>query len=326
MRSALFQDAVLGKSRQAFQRLGVALPFLVILGLVATAAPTLLEPSNIGQVLRQSSIVGVMALGTTFVLISGRVDLSIGSMLSLITMITIDLHDRVGPGLAVVAALGVGLAIGIVNGVLVGFLRLNALIATLAMLSLLQGATMIYSNGRDLTVAAPTETWFAVIGRGQVYGIAVPILIFLGLAAILGFLLHKTSYGRRVFAVGGNETTSAYSGLRAPLIVASTYVISGLTTAVAALIIGSRVMGAQTNTGVGYEFEVIAAVALGGTSFLGGSGSIAGSVIGVVILAFLQNGLLQMGLPYYLQWIVSWVIIILAVWTDAASKRKKVLV
>lgn len=326
MRSALFQDAVLGKSRQAFQRLGVALPFLVILGLVATAAPTLLEPSNIGQVLRQSSIVGVMALGTTFVLISGRVDLSIGSLLSLITMITIDLHDRVGPGLAVVAALGVGLAIGIVNGVLVGFLRLNALIATLAMLSLLQGATMIYSNGRDLTVAAPTETWFAVIGRGQVYGIAVPILIFLGLAAILGFLLHKTSYGRRVFAVGGNETTSTYSGLRAPLVVASTYVISGLTTAVAALIIGSRVMGAQTNTGVGYEFEVIAAVALGGTSFLGGSGSIAGSVIGVVILAFLQNGLLQMGLPYYLQWIVSWVIIILAVWTDAASKRKKVLV
>jgi ribose transport system permease protein len=322
----LFQDAVLGKSRQAFQRLGVALPFLVILGLVATAAPTLLDPSNIGQVLRQSSIVGVMALGMTFVLISGRVDLSIGSMLSLITMITIDLHDRVGPGVAVAAALGVGLAIGIVNGVLVGFLRLNALIATLAMLSLLQGATMIYSNGRDLTVAAPGETWFAVIGRGQVYGIAVPILIFLGLAAILGFLLHKTSYGRRVFAVGGNETTSAYSGLRAPLIVASTYVISGLTTAVAALIIGSRVMGAQTNTGVGYEFEVIAAVALGGTSFLGGSGSIAGSVIGVVILAFLQNGLLQMGLPYYLQWIVSWVIIILAVWTDAASKRKKVLV
>jgi ribose transport system permease protein len=322
----LFQNAALGQSRRALQRLGVALPFLVILGLVATVAPTLLEPSNIGQVLRQSSIVGVMALGMTFVLISGRVDLSIGSLLSLITMITIDLHDRVGPGVAVAAALGVGLAIGIVNGVLVGFLRLNALIATLAMLSLLQGATMIYSNGRDLTVAAPTETWFAIIGRGQVYGIAVPILIFLGLAALLGFLLHRTSYGRRVFAVGGNETTSAYSGLRAPLIVASTYVISGLTTAVAALIIGSRVMGAQTNTGVGYEFEVIAAVALGGTSFLGGSGSIAGSVIGVVILAFLQNGLLQMGLPYYLQWIVSWVIIILAVWTDAASKRKKVLV
>jgi ribose transport system permease protein len=305
----LFQNAALGQLRRALQRLGVALPFLVILGLVATAAPTLLEPSNIGQVLRQSSIVGVMALGMTFVLISGRVDLSIGSLLSLITMITIDLHDRVGPGLAVVAALGVGLAIGIVNGVLVGFLRLNALIATLAMLSLLQGATMIYSNGRDLTVAAPTETWFAIIGRGQVYGIAVPILIFLGLAALLGFLLHRTSYGRRVFAVGGNETTSAYSGLRAPLIVASTYVISGLTTAVAALIIGFRVMGAQTNTGVGYEFEVIA-----------------GSVIGVVILAFLQNGLLQMGLPYYLQWIVSWIIIILAVWTDAASKRRKVLV
>jgi ribose transport system permease protein len=326
VRSALFQNAALGQSTRVIQRLGVALPFLVILGVVATAAPTLLEPTNIGQVLRQSSIVGVMALGMTFVLISGRVDLSIGSMLSLITMITIDLHDSAGSGVAVAAALGVGLAVGIVNGVLVGFLRLNALIATLAMLSLLQGATMIYSNGRDLTVAAPGDTWFAVIGRGQVYGIAVPILIFLGLAALLGFLLHRTSYGRRVFAVGGNETTSAYSGLRAPLIVASTYVISGLTTAVAALIIGSRVMGAQTNTGVGYEFEVIAAVALGGTSFLGGSGSIAGSVIGVVILAFLQNGLLQMGLPYYLQWIVSWVIIILAVWTDAASKRKKVLV
>ncbi len=304
---------------------GILLPFVVMLGIIGLLAPTFLNAGNVLQVLRQASIVGVMVIGMTFVLVAGRVDLSIGSLLSLVTMITIDLHERVGPLVAILVALGTGLAVGLINGVLVAFFRLNALIATLGMLSLLQGLTMIYSSGQDLSIADPSRTWFAVIGRGQCLGIPVPVVILAVIGAAAAFLLHASVYGRRVFAVGGNEATSLYSGLRTSWLIASTYLLSGLATAVGALIMASRVMGAQTNTGAGYEFDVIAAAALGGISLTGGSGSILGSVVGVVVLAFLQNGLLQIGFPYYTQWIVTWLVIVAALWSDGAARRGRVL-
>jgi ribose/xylose/arabinose/galactoside ABC-type transport system permease subunit len=265
-----------------------------------------------------------MALGATFVLISGRIDLSIGSLLSLSSFVAVDIHERVGPAAAVVAAFAIGGGIGVFNGFLVGYLRLNALIATLAMMSLLQGVTLVYSGGADVYVANPDATWFAFFGRGFLFGVPVPVLIFAALAVVLGVLLHMSAFGRKIYAIGGNETASSFSGIDTRRSVALAYVVGGLTTSVAALIIASRVMGAQANTGAGYEFEVISAVILGGTSFLGGSGTIAGTIIGVVLLAFMQNGLLLLGLPYYLQWIVTWGVIISAVWAEVAAKRKRV--
>jgi ribose transport system permease protein len=208
-----------------------------------------------------------------------------------------------------------------VNGFLVGVLRLNSLIVTLGMLSVIQGVTLIYTSGQNVDIANQEQTWFAIFGRGFLFGIAVPIIIFIGLAIILEFVLRRTSYGRKVFAIGGNSTASVFSGISRTKIVFSTYLLSAFTTGCAALILGSRVMGSQNNVGQGYELLVLAGVILGGTSLLGGSGSLTRTVLGVLILGFIQNGLLLLGYPYYTQWIVTWAVIIIAVWLDIASTR-----
>ncbi|MEM8854050.1 MAG: ABC transporter permease, partial [Pseudomonadota bacterium] len=187
--------------------------------------------------------------------------------------------------------------------------------------SAVQGLTLIYSGGQNVDVSDQEATWFAFFGRDFLFGIAVPVWIFLGLAVVFHIVLTRTTYGRRVFAVGGNTVAAAFSGIRRGRVVFSTYVISAFTTYCAAVILGSRVMGSQNNVGQGYELLVLAGVILGGTSLLGGSGSIIKTVIGVLILGFIQNGLLLLGYQYYAQWLVTWIVIILAVWLDVASKR-----
>ena len=312
------------RSREVVARFGVMPVFLVVLGVIAGIAPTMVDPDNVTQVLRQSSMVGVMALGATFVMVAGRIDLSIGSLLSLLSYVAITLHESVGPGTATLAVIAVGGIVGLVNGGIVGYLRLNPLIATLAMMSLLQGLTLVYSGGANVYVAQADGTWFTIFGRGYLIGLPVPVLIFAALAIVLGIALHATPFGRKIYAVGGNEVASAYSGVNVPKTVAMAYLIGGLTTSVAALIIASRVMGAQANTGDGYQFSVISAVVLGGTSFLGGSGTMVGTLVGVILLAFMRNGLLLLGLPYYAQWLVTWAVIITAVWVEVAAKRTRV--
>jgi ribose transport system permease protein len=308
---------VLGSLRQQ----GILYAFVLFLLGVAIAYPTILSAGNVLTVLRQVSIIGVMALGVTFVVIAGQLDLSVGSLLSLTTVMVVNLHDQVGPLLAIVIMLGAAAAIGSVNGLLVGYFRLNSLIVTLGMLSLLQGLTFIYSSGTNVIIRDPDHTWFAVFGRGFVFHMPVPMLLFLGLAVVLGIVLHFSGYGRRVFAVGGNATASAFSGVRSRRVIFSTYVISALCVGLAAVILGSRVMGSQNTVGQGYELQVLATIILGGTSLLGGSGSMFKTVIGVLILGFIQNALLLLGFAYYAQWVVTWGVIISAVWLDVASKR-----
>lgn len=304
-----------------FKQQGILYAFVLFLIGVAVAYPTILSAGNILTVLRQVSIIGVMALGVTFVVIAGQLDLSVGSLLSLTTVLVVNLHDQVGPALAILVTLLVAAAIGAFNGYLVGYLKLNSLIVTLGMLSALQGLTFIYSGGDNVIIKHPNHTWFAVFGRGFVLHLPVPMLIFLGMAVLLGVVLHRTGYGRRVYAVGGNAVASAFSGVRSSRIIFSTFVISALCTAVAAVILGSRVMGSQNTVGQGYELRVLATIILGGTSLLGGSGSIFKTVIGVLIWGFIQNALLLLGFQYYVQWLVTWFVIIAAVWLDVASKR-----
>ncbi|WP_368345000.1 ABC transporter permease [Pelagovum sp. HNIBRBA483] len=306
------------------RRHGLILAFLVFLVGVALNADAFLTPGNILDVLRQVSITGMMALGVTFVVMTGRLDLSVGSMLTLLTVIVVDQHNISGPFPAIVMTILAGLAIGAFNGLLVGFVGLNALIVTLAMLSFLQGLVLFYSGGSNVNVQNAQETWFAVFGRGDFLGIPVPVLMFLFGALIAGLILQFTTFGRRVYGVGGNETASIFSGIDARWTVFWTYVASGLTTAVAAVIMGSRVMGAQNTIGQGYELTVLAGVILGGTSMLGGSGSIWRTVIGISMLGFIQNGLLLLGFPYYIQWLVTWAVIIIAVWIDLGAKRGRV--
>jgi len=300
---------------------GIMLAFIVFMIGFALASDRFLSADNVMSVIRQASIIGVIAIGVTFVVIGGNLDLSVGSMLSFATVLVVDLHDKVGPTAAIIIMFIAVLAIGSINGFLIGFLRLNSLIVTLGMLSAIQGLTLIYSGGQNVDIANQGDTWFAFFGRGFLFGIAVPILMFLGLAVLAELVLKGTAYGRKVYSIGGNSTAAAFSGIRRRQMVFSTYLLSAFTTGCAALILGSRVMGSQNNVGQGYELLVLAGVILGGTSLLGGSGSITRTVIGVLILGFIQNGLLLMGYPYYAQWLVTWAVIILAVWLDVASKR-----
>ncbi len=304
---------------------GILIAFAVFMIVFTVANPKFLTPDNVLSVVRSSAILGVMALGVTFVVISGNLDLSVGSMMSFSTIVVLDLHDKIGPGLAIPAMFVMTLALGALIGVLVGYLKLNSLIVTLGMLSAIHGLTLTYSGGKNMDVADKEGTWIGVFGQGDVLGFPVPIALFVGLAAVLGLVLSRTPFGRKVYAVGGNGTAATFSGIHRARTVFFCYLISAGCVATAGLIQASRSLGSQNTVGQGMELEVLAAVILGGASLLGGSGTIFKTVIGVLILGFIQNGLLILGLPFYVQFVVTWIIIILAVWLDIAAKRGKLL-
>lgn len=301
---------------------GILAAFVIFMIVFALAEAKFISTDNVLSVIRSSAIIGVMALGVTFVVVSGNLDLSIGSMMSFSTIVVLDLHDKIGPVLAILAMFSLTLLLGALIGFLVGFLRLNSLIVTLGMLSAIHGLTLTYSGGKNMDIS-DKSSWFSFFGQDSVMGIPVPILIFALLAAVLGVILSKTPFGRKIYAVGGNGTAATFSGISRGKTVFCCYLISSFCVATAGLIQASRSLGSQNTVGQGLELEVLAAVILGGASLLGGAGTIAKTVVGVLMLGFIQNGLLLMGLQFYVQFVVTWVIIILAVWLDIAGKRGK---
>ena len=300
---------------------GILIAFAIFMIGFALANQRFIAIDNISGVIRSSAILGVMALGVTFVVIGGNFDLSVGSMMSFSTIVVLDLHDKLGPALAIPAMFAMTMALGAFIGFLVGYMKLNSLIVTLGMLSAIHGLTLTWSGGKNMDIADKAGTWFSIFGQGRILGVPVPILIFLGLAIILGIVLARTPFGRKVYAVGGNGQAATFSGIPRARIVVLTYVLSAFCVAVAGLLQASRSLGSQNTVGQGMELQVLAAVILGGASLMGGSGTIFKTVIGVLILGFIQNGLLLMGLAFYVQYVVTWGIIILAVWLDVAAKR-----
>ena len=304
-----------------FARNGILIAFAVFMIGFTLANERFLSLDNVLGVVRSSAILGCIALGVTFVVISGNLDLSVGSMMSFSTIVVLDLHDKIGPALAIPVMFAMTMALGALIGVLVGYLKLNSLIVTLGMLSAIHGLTLTYSGGKNMDIADKEGTWFSVFGQGTVFGLPVPVIIFVTLALILGVFLARTAFGRKVYAVGGNGVAATFSGIPRARVVFLTYVISSFCVAMAGLLQASRSLGSQNTVGQGLELDVLAAVILGGASLLGGSGTVFKTVIGVLILGFITNGLLLVGLQFYVQYVVTWVIIILAVWLDVAAKR-----
>ena len=313
------------KTRNLSSRHIMALIAALVLVIAGVMIPGLFSFENMTQMLRQISVTGIIALGVTFVVIAGRLDLTVGSLMSLCAVVAINLHDQVSPLAAITVPIAIGLAVGCVNGFLVAQLRLNSLIATLGMLSVLQGVALVYTSGQNALIDRPDATWFSAIGRGYAFGLPVPVVVFLSLAVVLAVVLGTTRFGREVFSVGGNEIASRFSTINTKQVLFACYAISGTLTGVAAVVFSSRVMAAQNNSGSGLELQVLSAVILGGTSLAGGSGGIGRTIVGVVILGFIQNALLLVGLPYYVQWLVSWAVIIGVVWADVASQRGRML-
>jgi len=300
---------------------GLLIGFVILFIVFSLSSSTFLSETNILNVLRQQAVVGIIACSVTVLLISGKFDLSVGSILSLSAVLVVDLHEKLGPIPAILITLAVAAFIGVTNGILVGALKLNAFVITLGMATAVGAIPFIYTGGHHVQILDIENVWFGFLGRGHIGPLPTQVVIFIVFAIITSLFLSKTVSGRRVYAIGGNAVTAKYSGIQDSKLFIYFYVFTALSAAVGGILLSSRVGGAQNAYGSGYEFEVLAAVILGGSSINGGSGSILKTVLGVLLLGFINNGLIMIGVDYWIQWIVVWAVIILAVLLDILAKK-----
>ena len=291
------------------------LPFvgLVIVTLVMVfASDKFLTSSNLANIGRQVSINAIIAVGMTCVILTGGIDLSVGPVMALSGTLTAGLMVAgVPPALAIGAGMLVGIAFGVGNGLFVAYLHMPPIIVTLATMGIARGFGLMYTDGYPIS---GLPDWFGFFGRESLFGIQVPILIMLLTYLVAYVLLQHTRVGRYIYAIGGNEEAVRLSGVRAARFKLLVYGISGLTAAVAGLVLTSRLMSGQPNAGVSFELDAIAAVVLGGASIAGGRGVILGTLVGALLLGVLNNGLNMMGVSPYVQSVIKGGIILLAIY------------
>lgn len=298
------------------QDLGALIALILLVIVIGIISPEFRTVSNFLSLLRQSSINGFIAFGMTCVILTGGIDLSVGSMLALSTALCAGFIAGGMPvGIAMLLALVIGTALGAVSGILVTKGRLQPFIATLVTMTIYRGLTMIYMDGKPISNLGDSFT-LKVVGKGNFYHIPIPVILFVAVFAIMMFILEKTTFGRRVYATGSNETSAKLAGVNINKTKLITYVISGGMAALSGLILLSRLSSAQPTLGEGYELDAIASVALGGTSMNGGRGRIWGTFVGVLIIAVLNNGLNILGVSSYYQDVVKGVVILIAVLSD----------
>jgi ribose transport system permease protein len=308
-----------GKFSANFAKLGPLIGLFVIIVIITMLNPSFLSLSNIFNILRQVSINALIAFGMTFVILTGGIDLSVGSILALSGAVTATLLAAgVDPVLAVAAGLAVGAILGAFNGLIISKGKVAPFIATLATMTIFRGLTLMFTDGKPVT-GLGDSTFFQMLGKGYFMGIPVPAITMMISFVILYFILKKTTFGRRVYAVGGNEEAAILSGIKADRIKIYVYSLTGFLSALAGVILMSRLNSAQPTAGSMYELDAIAAVVLGGTSLTGGRGWIVGTLIGALIIGVLNNGLNLLGVSSFFQQVVKGGVILLAVLMD----RKK---
>lgn len=303
------------------QNLGTILALIILMVFVSILNPTFLQANNLMNLMRQLIINGFIALGMTFVILTGGIDLSVGSTLALTSAIFAGLlQNGMNTSLAILVAVGLGLILGLINGILITKGKLAPFIVTLATMTIFRGLTLVYTDGRP--IAGPKDNFaFKFLGKGQFFGIPFQVILFILAFLILWIILNKTSLGRKIYAVGGNEKASFISGINIDKVKIWVYVISSLMAVLSGLVLTSRLNSAQPTAGAAYEMDAIAAVVLGGTSMTGGSGSLTGTLIGILILGVLNNGLNLLGVSSFYQQIVKGIVILIAVLID--RKRNK---
>jgi len=302
-----------------FAKYGIFCAFALLAGALAVVSPSFLTESNLVNVLRQSSVNGIIAVGMTLVIITAGIDLSVGSLLALAAVVAASLAH---PGthawpIPILAGVAVGLAGGLLNGLLVAKKRLAPFIVTLGMMTAARGLALVYTSGRP--VIGLSDSYRGIGGAAWV-GVPVPILIFAAVVGLGIFALHFTRFGRYVFAVGGNELAAKVSGVDTDGVLIGVYALSGAMAGLAGIVLSSRVMSASPAMGEGYELDAIAAVVIGGTSLSGGIGSIAGTIAGVLIIGVMNNGLDMLNVSSYWQQVAKGLIIVAAVLLDRKKK------
>ncbi|MBU3181979.1 ribose ABC transporter permease [Clostridium psychrophilum] len=287
---------------------------LILCIIISFISPTFLTFSNITNILTQVSVNAIIAVGMCFVILTGGIDLSVGSILAISGAVAASLiSSGLNIILAIVMTLAIGAVIGFINGVVVAKGRIQAFIATLATMTIFRGVTYVFTNGNPISVANDN---FLNIGSGDLFGIPLPIIIIVVVFIVAWYVLTQTRYGRYVYAVGGNEESSRLSGINTDKIKCLVYVLSGIAAALAGIIVTSRIGSASPSAGSGFELDAIAAVVLGGTSLSGGEGTIVGTIIGALIIGVLSNGLNLMDVSAFYQSIAKGIVILLAVLAD----------
>ena len=288
---------------------GILFALLIFWGICAAANPMFREISTYLSILRESSFVGVAAIGMTFCIITGDFDLSVGSMLSLLGIAIVAIVGKTGLLGGILAVVVMGAACGMLNGLLVSRLRIPAFIATLAMYFIYRAVAYIVTKGEPVQFQEP---WFTEIGNGSLAGIPTPFLFFIVLAAVGTYLLRRTPFGRNVLAVGNSVRASEISGIRVARLRMLVFTMVGAFTGIAALLISSRMWSANSGMKTGYEFDVIAAVVLGGTSLAGGKGSVANTVVASIFFASLNTAMNMFHVDSYMQRVVIGVVLLIA--------------
>ncbi|WP_243288971.1 ABC transporter permease [Clostridium perfringens] len=293
---------------------------LVLLCIVITiVTPNFLSVSNITNVFTQVSVNAIIAIGMTFVILTGGIDLSVGSTLAISGAVGASIVKSTGNVfLAIIVAAVIGIAVGLINGLLVSKGKLQAFIVTLATMTIFRGATLVFTDG---TPISKLHEAFVKIGNGKLGFMPIPVIITIIIAIIAVYALSQTRFGRYLYALGGNEDASRLSGINTDKIKTLVYVVSGFASAIAGVIITSRIGSASPNAGTGFELDAIAAVVIGGTSLAGGEGTITGTLIGALIIGVLNNGLNLMNVSPFYQSIVKGLVILIAVLLDKKSRK-----
>ena len=298
------------------QDLGALIALVLLVIVIGAISPEFRTVSNFLSLFRQSSINGFIAFGMTCVILTGGIDLSLGSVLALSTALCAGfIRGGMPVGLAMLLALVIGTLLGTVSGILVTKGRLQPFIATLVTMTVYRGLTMSYMDGKPISDLGDSFT-LKVVGKGNFYHIPIPVILFVFVFIVMMFILEKTTFGRRVYATGSNEKSAKLAGVNVDRTKLITYAISGGMAALSGLILLSRLSSAQPTLGEGYELDAIASVALGGTSMNGGRGRIWGTFVGILIIAVLNNGLNILGVSSYYQDVVKGIVILIAVLSD----------
>jgi len=301
---------------------GILVAFILLIILGAIQSEHFLTVDNFANVARQASIAGILGIGMTFVILTAGIDLSVGSILGIVSILFASvLAGGVPWPLAIVLALAVGASVGALNGLGITRGGVQPFIMTLAMLVIARGVTLTYSDAKPIRAGAAAAD-IAWIGNGNLAGIPVPFILFVTIAALAWFTLHFTSFGRQVYAVGDNIEAARLSGIPTRRVVFSVYVISGLCAAVSALIVVSRLAAAEATQGEGFELDAIAIVVIGGTSLFGGSGGVGGTLVGAGIVAAVNNLLNLLGVPPFSQRIAKGLIILGAVLLERRARGR----
>lgn len=297
------------------QVLSIAVFFIGCVAFFSLATGTFLSTSNLLNVVRQAAPILVVAVAMTFVIVTAGIDLSVGSLVALINAVAaIAIAAGLPWPLVVALMLALGGLIGLVQGWFTAYQGIPAFIVTLAGLSILRGIALYLTEGYSIPIRdVPGFLW---LGRGELAGIPVPVLIALGIALLGYVVMSRTRYGRRVVAVGSNPEAARRVGMPARGTIASVYAVSGVAAAVAGLLFAARLGSGSSNAAVGFELQVIAAVVLGGTSLMGGRGSMIGTLLGALTIAVIGNGLILMRISPFFTQIVTGAIILLAIWLN----------